>query len=85
MPSIRACRAGTALLLVICCSAAAQQRPGRVLQESEECPPPNFDALIDFNIEAYIEAPWYVQKQVRARRCEACMVDWGCSSTVRGM
>ena len=28
------------------------------------CPPPGFDAVADFDISTYIQAPWYVQMQV---------------------
>ena len=31
---------------------------------SPVCPPPGFDALNNFNVSAYISAPWYPQLEV---------------------
>ena len=32
------------------------------------CPPVGFDSLPNFNLTAYVSAPWYIQQQVRFER-----------------
>eukprot|EP00882_Tetradesmus_deserticola_P013232 GHRQ01014032.1.p1 GENE.GHRQ01014032.1~~GHRQ01014032.1.p1 ORF type:complete len:106 (+),score=25.27 GHRQ01014032.1:118-435(+) len=47
--------------LLLLASAAAEARS---LRAESQCPPPGLDSVRDFNLQAYIAAPWYAVEQV---------------------
>jgi hypothetical protein len=43
------------ILLMLACAAAE----ARNLRAEAQCPPPGLDSVKDFDLQAYIAAPWY--------------------------
>lgn len=51
-------------LLLTSAHAVTHSTSSRRLLDDITCPPPGFDAVSDFDINAYIDGPWYVQAQM---------------------